>query len=383
MGPREGVVSCLISQGLQRCAIAEASKSCSIVIVNEGMNEGISFIVGIEFVFAAIAAGGGCILYSLGDAAVEALGHAIGLGPERAGELMSDALGAAHLIEGMESGGLALRLSHHIDGEAIGELGAITGEDGVDRMAEGFQEAIEACGDGLGIALFYDLDIDETRRPLDGDEDVGLGFAQGRQMLKVHMHEAEGVPVEATRLFGGRPLRPAKAMALEAAVDRAAGKLFIHAAAHNLGKIIEWQSELAPQFQDEFFLERGEADGKPFGRMRPIGDGCAAFPAPDGRLAYSKLTRKVRNGGGTLLDVGPRLGRGRRIGVQSDLHEARRSFRKRMPCCTLILSSQSPGTKHLRGDGAADRSTVLTAGIIRHSEHSARVAISGSRNATG
>jgi hypothetical protein len=164
------------------------------------------------------------------------------------------------------------------------------------------------------------------------------------------MHEAEGIAVEAARLFGGRPLRPAEAMALEAAVDGAAGKLFIHAAPHHLHQIVEGQFELCAQLADEFLLEGREADGEPLGPMRAIGNGGAVSPAPDRGLADAKLDGKVRHGGGALLDVGPRLGRRGGIGMQSQLHLSWRSFKNRMPRCTLIPSRQSLGIKHGGGD---------------------------------
>jgi hypothetical protein len=121
------------------------------------MDEGISFIVGVEFVFTAVTAVGGRVLEGLGDAAVEALHHAVGLRVEGLGELVLDALGGADLVEGVAFEGLTFGLADHIDGEAIGELGAIIGEDGVDGMAEGFQEAFEAGGDGRGIAAGDDF----------------------------------------------------------------------------------------------------------------------------------------------------------------------------------------------------------------------------------
>ncbi len=89
--------------------------------------------------------------------AVEALHYAVGLRVKGLGELMLDALGGADLIEGVASGGLA----YHIGGEAIGELGAVTGEDGVDGMAEGFQEAFEAGGGGVGVAAGNDPGVNE------------------------------------------------------------------------------------------------------------------------------------------------------------------------------------------------------------------------------
>jgi hypothetical protein len=189
--------------------IAEASQSGSIVVVDEGVNEGISFIVAIEFVLAAIAAGGRCILDGLDDAAVEAFGHAVGLGLEGAGELVLDGLARHTLSKGWRPEGPAFGLTFHVNGEAVCEFRAIVREDGVNGMAEGFEEAFEAGGDGFGIALCDDLDVNEAGGAFDGDEDVGLGFLQGRQMLKVHMHKAKGIAVEAARLFGGRPLESA------------------------------------------------------------------------------------------------------------------------------------------------------------------------------
>ncbi len=64
MGPRLLVVSRLIGQSLERGDVVEAPQSGLIVIVDEG----ISFIVGVEFVFTAVAAGGRRVLNGLGDA---------------------------------------------------------------------------------------------------------------------------------------------------------------------------------------------------------------------------------------------------------------------------------------------------------------------------
>ena len=57
-------------------------------------------------------------------------------------------------------------------------------------------------------------------------------------------------------------------------------------------------------------------------------------------------------GGGAVLDVGSRPGGGGGVGVQSQLHDPRRSLTKATPRATPIRSNQSPGTEHLRGDDA-------------------------------
>ncbi len=338
----------MIGERLDRRKIAEASQSRAIVIVDEGLKKGISFVVAVELVLAAVAAGGRGMLDGLGDAAVEAFHHAVGLRPEGAGELVLNAAGGADAIEGMVSSGFALWFVFHIDGEAIGELRAIIGQDGMHGMAEGLEEAGEAAGDGFAVAPHDNLHVDEPRCPFDGHKDVRLGAAQAGQVLEIDVNEAEGMLIEAARLLR-RPLRPAgDAMTGKAAMDGATGELCIHAAVHDLHNVIERQFELAPEFQDEFLLHRREADGQAFRRVRAVRDGRSAFPAPDGSLAHPELHREVRDGSGALLDVGPGAGGGRGVGVQSQFHDARRSFRKRMPRSTPNPSRQSSGTKHLR-----------------------------------
>jgi hypothetical protein len=51
------------------------------------------------------------------------------------------------------------------------------------------------------------------------------------------------------------------------------------------------------------------------------------------------------------LNVSPDFRCGRGIGVQRQLHDARRSLTYEMPRSTLIPSNQSPGTEHESGGG--------------------------------
>ncbi len=57
-----------------------------------------------------------------------------------------------HAIEGVSAGRPIVRLVLHVDGEAIGELAAIVGEDGVNAMREVAEEAFEEAGGGVTIA---------------------------------------------------------------------------------------------------------------------------------------------------------------------------------------------------------------------------------------
>ncbi len=336
-------MSRLISEGLQRGEVSKASQSCAIIIMDESVNESVSSGMGWEAVFTAVTAGRGSVVQGFGETAVEALGHAVGLGLEWPCEAVADAIGLADAVEGMAAG-WDIFLFPICCSEAIGELGAVIGQHRMNWMSEGIQKAAEASGDGLGVAPFDDLGMDEAGGTFDGNEDISLCFVQARQMFEIDVNEAERLGVETARLCLGRPFRPADAVALEAAMNGTAGQLGVHAALHDFGKIVEGQAETASEFEDEVFLDWREADGEPFWRVRAVLDGGSIFPAPDGCLADAEFERKRGDGGGTLLDIGPGLGRGGGVGVQSHLHEAKRSLRKRMPRSTPILSRQSSGT---------------------------------------
>src|SRR5215469_18401882 len=90
------------------------------------------------------------------EASVEALAHAVGLRPEGPGEAMGDGARGAEPVKGMGAGGFAVRFAFLVDGEAVGELGAVVGQDGVDRQREAVEEAFEKAG---GAAVGEDFEI--------------------------------------------------------------------------------------------------------------------------------------------------------------------------------------------------------------------------------
>jgi hypothetical protein len=79
----------------------------------------------------------------LRDPAVEAFDEAVGLRPIGSGQAVIDFVGGADDIEWMIAGRPAWRLVLHINGKAVGELGAIVGQDGMNGMREVGQESLE------------------------------------------------------------------------------------------------------------------------------------------------------------------------------------------------------------------------------------------------
>ena len=121
----------------------------------------------------------------LGDAAVEALGHAIGLRPVRPGQPVLDAGFGANLVERVPAGGLAFGFAFHVHGEAVGEFRTVVGEDSMDSSREVIAEAFEECGGGLAVAARVDLQIDIAGRPVDGDKGIAFASLQRRQVLQI------------------------------------------------------------------------------------------------------------------------------------------------------------------------------------------------------
>jgi hypothetical protein len=116
--------------------------------------------VGIAFGMAEKAAVvGGTVLRHpgemLAEAAVEALDHAVGLRPEGLGEAVGNGARGADPVEEVVARGSILGFCLFVDGEAVGELGAVVGQDGVDLE----REAVEKSGGGGGPAIGEDFEM--------------------------------------------------------------------------------------------------------------------------------------------------------------------------------------------------------------------------------
>ena len=218
--PCERVWSREISEGLEGSKVAEAFEAGAIVVSNETSEEGVA--IGMAGKGAPCAAALGFSADGFGDAAVEALDETVGLRPVRSGQAVINLVVGADQIERVLAGRPARRLVLHIDGEAVGELGAIVGQDGVNGMWEVSQEPSEEARRSLGIAPAMDFDIDIAGGAVDRDEGIAFAPLQGRQMLQVEVNEADGGLFEDADTGPGRLVALADIMALKAAMDGAA-----------------------------------------------------------------------------------------------------------------------------------------------------------------
>jgi len=239
MGPCVRVWSREIGERFQRSEVVEAFQSCPIVVGDKAVEEGVT--IGLAGESATGASALGFPANSLGDATVEALDETVGLRPIRSGQAVIDLLFDADEIERVMAGRPALWLVLHIDGEAVGELGAIVGQDGVNTMWEVGQETREEARRRLGVAPSVDLDIDVAGGAVDRDEDIAFAPLQGRQMLEIDVDEADRRLLKDADAGRLGLLALADRMAMEAAMDGASGKLLVDATSHHLDDIVQRQ----------------------------------------------------------------------------------------------------------------------------------------------
>src|SRR4051812_24924566 len=273
---------------------------------------------------------------SLADAAVEAFNEPVGLRPIRSGQTVIDAVVGADEIERVMTGSAPGRLVLHIDGKAVGELGAVVGQDGVNAMREVDQEALEKARRSLGVAPWMDLDIDIAGGAVDRDEGLVLSPAQGRQMLEVEVNEPDTGLFEEADTGPGRLLALTDPVTLQAAMDGTARQAAINATPHHLDDIVQRQLQCCSQFADQRLFHCRQVRRQPVRPVRAVAGCGPAAPTANGGFADAKFTGQLRHRLPAALDVGPDFRSGRGIGVQVQFHDARRSPRYAMPCSTPI-----------------------------------------------
>ena len=345
--PRLRVWSRRIGQSFGWSEIAEAFEPGSIVVVDEAVEEAVTVFGGYEVPMPDAALG--LASNSLGDSTVKALDQTIGLRPIRPGQAVVDMALGAEAIKGMPARGPIKWLVLQVDGEAVGELTAIVGQDRVNSMGEVLQEASQELGRGVGVTVRVDFHIGVAGGTIDGHEGVLLASLQGRKMLQIDMNEANGGLFEYTDCRLVRLGSLVQAVTSQASVSGAARDLLVDATPHDLDDIVERQLQAAPQFADQRFFERQQLGCQPFWRVGAVVDRGAPAPAADRRLTDTEFCRKFGNRALAALDVGSDLRRGGGVGMQVQLHDPRRSLMNEMPLSTPIPSNQSPGTKHMRG----------------------------------
>jgi hypothetical protein len=252
-----------------------------------------------------------------GNAAVEAFDEAVGLRSIRSGQAVIDVVFGADEVEGVIAGRPARRLVLHIDGKAVGELGAVVGQDGVNAMWEVGQESREEARRSLGIAPSMDFDIDVAGGAVDRDEGIAFAPLQGSQVLQIEVNEADGRLLKDANTGPVRLLALADRMALEAAVDGATGQLIVDATSHHLDDIVQRQLQRCSQFADQCLFHGRQARRQPLRPVRAVVDRGPAAPATDRGLADAKFPRQLRHRLLAALDVGSGSRSCGRIGVQS------------------------------------------------------------------
>jgi hypothetical protein len=93
------------------------------------------------------------------------------LRPEGLGEAVGDGARGADPVEGVVARGSVLGFRLLGDGEAVGELGAVVGQDGVDLKRETGGES----GGGGGPAIGEDFEMDQAGGAVDGDPSLRWG----------------------------------------------------------------------------------------------------------------------------------------------------------------------------------------------------------------
>ena len=145
MDPCVRVWSREIGEGLKGSKVAEAFEAGAIVVSHETVEEGVA--IGVAREGAPCAAAFGLAADSFSDTAVEALDETVGLRPVRSGQAVINLVVGADQIERVLAGRPARRLVLHIDGKAVGELGAVIGQDSVNAIWEVGQESPEKAKD--------------------------------------------------------------------------------------------------------------------------------------------------------------------------------------------------------------------------------------------
>jgi hypothetical protein len=316
--------------------------------VDEALEEGVAVLVRDEAAMSDSALG--LSADRLDDATVEAFDHTVGLRSVGSGEAVVDFVGGTEAIKGVLAGRLVAWLVLHVDSKAVGELTAIVGQDGMNAMGEVSQETPEEIGGCLAVAVGMDLQVDVAGGAIDRDESVAFALLQSGQVLEIDMDEANRGLLEDTHCRLGRLGPLAQPVALQTTVGGAAGDFAINAAPHHLNDIVEWQLQAGSQFADQCLFQRRQFGRQLLRRVRAVNDRSAATPPADRRLADAELSGQLGDRPLAALNEGPDLRRGGGVGVQAQLHDARRSLRYEMPLSTPIPFNQSSGTKHLRGD---------------------------------
>ena len=224
-------------------------------------------------------------------------------------------------VKGVLAGRLVVRLGLFVDGKAVGELGTVVGQHGVDVRVGSAEKAGEKAGCGDGAAIGQDLEIDKAGGAVDRDVGVAAAAVERRQVFDVDVNEA-GRGVDMKR--GRRGFLPGQAgrdpVPLQAAVDGAARQLGIEAASHRFDNVVERQGEAAAQLHNQGLLPRRHGGVQPVPARRVVGRVLAGFPPRHGAVVDAEFARQGDVGGLAFRDVGAGARGGGGVGMQPEVY---------------------------------------------------------------
>ncbi len=164
--------------------IAEASQAGVIVVGDEVVQVGVAFGV----IVKAAVMSGAVLRHTVevfAEAAVEALDHAVGLRAKRADQAVSDRLVSAKAIKGVIAGRFVVGLALFVDGETVGEFGAVIGQDGMNLEWKAVEKALQEGRGGDGAAIGQDLEINKAGGAVACNISVTAAAVERRQVFDV------------------------------------------------------------------------------------------------------------------------------------------------------------------------------------------------------
>jgi len=258
----------------------------------------------------------------IGNAPVEALDHAVGLGRAWFGQAMLNVQSLAQLIKFMIARGLALTACK----QPVGELLAVVGQYFLHPHRASLVQSVEkrACSSGRLVAL--DLHKHPACCTVNGHKQIApTGFVGHLgQVFDIDVNEPGLVTFERfvgrRRLFGLELIEIANTVPAQAAVNPRSARLRAKKFASDRQQVVQGQEQHLPELNDDLFLRRRERGLQPVWGVRCIVKTVSPLPLVNGALtnAIALSQSHGRVGAGRNLRSGG--GRGACVFVQGDHH---------------------------------------------------------------
>ena len=140
----------------------------------------------------------------------------------------------------------------------IGEVGSVVGEDGVDPVGDGFDQAAQEVRGRAARHLLMQFDEGELRRPIDRDKEIELALG-GSNLGDVDMEISDRVSLELAlgRSFAFDLWQPRDSMALEATMQRRARQMR-NGGLKRVEAVVERQQRMPPEGDNDRLLFNGQ-----------------------------------------------------------------------------------------------------------------------------